>query len=218
MRRGTIAQVLGWTALLLGAAGCGGQTLSPAERAEMLMARSARLEEELFAARRQLAQLTKAGKSATEATEPGPDASGPEDPFRAVAVRFGKYTGGLDTDGQPGDERLKVILEPLDAEGDVVKRAGALVLEAFEAASGEPRLYAQWEWSREELARTWLSGPGLYGYVLKLDWRPEGRPPESGRLMLRARFTTLSEEVLSAEKEVPIRRGAAAGPERTRGG
>jgi len=215
MRRGTIAQVLGWTALLLGAAGCSGPALSPAERAEMLMARSARLEEELLAARRQLAQLTEAGKSATEATEPA--AMPPEDPFRAVAVRFGKYTGGLDTDGHPGDERLKVILEPLDAEGDVVKRAGALALEALEPTSGEPRLYAQWKWSREELARTWLSGLGLYGYVLKLDW-PEGRPPESGRLLLRARFTTLSEEVLSVEKEVSIRRAAAAEPERKQGG
>jgi hypothetical protein len=181
------------------AAGCAGQPLSRGEKVEMLMARSARLEEELFATRQRLAELEGTGRPAPEA------AKAVEDPFRAVALRFGKFTGGLAADGQPGDQRLKVVLEPLDAEGDVVKRAGSLDLEAVELVGDKPRTLADWKWTRQEFAKTWLSGLGLYAYVLKLDW-PGGKPPASDRVLLRARFTTLSGEVLSAEQEITLRR------------
>ena len=186
-------------AAMILAAGCAGQPLSRGEKVEMLMARSARLEEELLATRQRLAELEGTGRPAHEA------AKAVEDPFRAVALRFGKFTGGLNADGKPGDQRLKVVLEPLDAEGDVVKRAGSLDLEAVEPAAGGPRTLADWKWTREEFARTWLSGLGLYAYVLKLDW-PGGKPPASDRVLLRARFTTLSGEVLSAEQEITLRR------------
>jgi hypothetical protein len=193
----------GWLAAagaaIILAAGCAGQPLSRGEKVEMLMARSARLEDELLATRQRLAELEGTGRPAPEA------AKAVEDPFRTVALRFGKFTGGLAADGRPGDQRLKVVLEPLDAEGDVVKRAGSLDLEAVEPAPGGPRTLAEWKWTREELAKTWLSGLGLYAYVLKLDW-PGGKPPASNRVLLRARFTTLSGEVLSAEQEITLRR------------
>ncbi|HET6441022.1 MAG TPA: hypothetical protein VFH53_01495 [Phycisphaerae bacterium] len=185
-------------AVLALAAGCQGP-LSRDEKVEMLMTRSARLEEELLATRQRLAELEGTGRPAPEA------AKAVEDPFRAVALRFGKFTGGLAADGRPGDQRLKVVLEPLDAEGDVVKRAGSLDLEAVELVGGKPRTLAEWKWTRQEFAKTWLSGLGLHAYVLKLDW-PGGKPPASDRVLLRARFTTLSGEVLSAEQEITLRR------------
>jgi len=186
------------TAVLALAAGCQGP-LSRGERVEMLMARSARLEEELLATRQRLAELDGSARPAPEAAETT------EDPFRAVAIRFGKFTGGINADGRPGDQRLKVVLEPLDAEGDVVKRAGSLDLEAVEPVHNQLRPLGRWNWTQEEFAKTWLSGLGLYGYILKLDW-PGGKPPASDRLLLRARFTTLSGEVLQAEREIPLRR------------
>ena len=166
----------------------------------MLMTRSARLEEELLATRQRLAELEGTGRPAPEA------AKAVEDPFRAVAVRFGKFTGGINADGRPGDQRLKVVLEPLDAEGDVVKRAGSLKLEALEPGGKEATPIGRWAWPTEEFAKTWLSGLGLYAYVLKLDW-PGGKPPASDRVLLRARFTALSGEVLQAEQEITLRRG-----------
>jgi len=186
-------------AILTLAAGCAGQPLSRGEKVEMLMARSARLEDELLATRQRLAELEGTGRPAPEA------AKTVEDPFRAVALRFGKFTGGLAADGRPGDQRLKVVLEPLDAEGDAVKRAGSLNLEAVELVGDKPQTLAEWKWTRQEFAKTWLSGLGLYAYVLKLDW-PGGKPPASDRVLLRARFTTLSGEVLSAEQEITLRR------------
>ena len=194
----------GWLAAagaaMILAAGCAGQPLSRGEKVEMLMARSARLEEELLATRQRLAELEGTGRPAPEA------AKAVEDTFRAVALRFGKFTGGLAADGRPGDQRLKVIIEPLDGEGDVVKRAGSLELEALAPGGKDPAPIGRWAWPTEEFAKTWLSGLGLYAYVLKLDW-PGGKPPASDRVLLRARFTTLSGEVLSAEQEISLRRG-----------
>jgi len=185
-------------AALILSAGCQGP-LTRGERVEMLMTRSARLEEELLATRQRLAELEGSGRPAAEA------AKTVEDPFRAVALRFGKFTGGLNADGRPGDQRLKVVLEPLDAEGDVVKRAGSLELETLELVGDKPRPFAEWKWARHQFAKTWLSGLGLYAYVLKLDW-PGGKPPASDRVLLRARFTTLEGEVLEAEREITLRR------------
>jgi hypothetical protein len=191
-------------ALTLGLAssGCASETrrelsASPAPSASSADAgfreRSRRLEAQLLAARRRIAEL--------EAESPAAAQAPPEDPYRAVRVRFGRFTGGLDTDREPGPERLKVVIEPIDAEGDVVKRAGALELELYDDGADEPRLLKRWEFSRSELAKTWLSGFGIYAYVLKLDW-PGGSPPESDKLLLRARFTTLRGKELEAEKRL----------------
>ena len=174
--------------------GCAARTLTRPEQAEALVQKNRRLEDDLLAARRRMAQL-EAGGAAPAAPAPAP----PADPFRAVAVRFGRFTGGLDSDGKPGCERLRVFLEPLDAEGDVVKRAGALDLELLEAGAGEPRLLGRWAWSAGELAQAWLSGFGIYAYVLKLDW-PAGPPAPGSRLILRGAFTPLGGEALAAEK------------------
>jgi hypothetical protein len=195
-------------ALVLAAAGCTSRPLSREVQNEAVLEKNRRLEADLLAARRRLADL-EAQRAAPAAPAPAP----PQDPFRAVAVRFGRFTGGLDMDGKPGCERLKVVLEPLDAEGDVVKRAGALDLALLEVRGKDARVLARWTWTAEDLARAWLSGFGTYGYVLKLDW-PEGPPPASpgrspaapgrsparARLLVRAAFTTPAGETFTAEK------------------
>jgi outer membrane murein-binding lipoprotein Lpp len=181
------------------AAGCAAERTAPRDDyVRLLESKNAALQTDLDAARRQAAAL-KAGGAA-----PAPPPA-PEDPFRAVAVRFGKTTGGLNTDGRPGDERLKVVLEPVDADGDVVKRAGRLDLEALEpaAAGAQPQAYHRWTFSERDLAQTWIGMLGTRAYVLKFDW-PDGRPPRGGSLALVARFTTLDGRTLTAETTVPV--------------
>jgi hypothetical protein len=194
-------------------AGCSATSLSRDEQNQVLMAKDRRLQEELHAAQQKIASLTASG------AQPRPAAAMPEDPFRAVAVRFNPHSGVVDENRPPADQRLRVILEPLDATGDVVKRAGSLELEAFEpapaagpapgaaTAAGE-RLYRLWTFSANDLAQTWLSGLGTYAYVLKLPW-PDARPPAGQVLRLRARLKTLSGQVLQAEMEIPLRAPAA---------
>jgi hypothetical protein len=190
----------------LAGAGCSTTSLSHDEQVRMLMARDRRSQEELLAAQKRIAQLTASG------AQPAPPFSlgGPaEDPFRPVAVRFGKYSGVLNENRPASEQRLKIVIELLDATGDAVKRAGSLDLEALTppAQAGQP--FHRWTFSVDELRQTWLSGLGTYGYILKLPW-PAGRAPAGDRLLLRAKFTTLSGEVLAAETDIPLPRPAAA--------
>lgn len=195
---------------LLGAAfavalvGCGqAPPLSDRQHVELLMQKNRQAEDRLLAAEHRLAALA-AQVPADESAPPPPPA--PHDPFRAIALRFSKFTTVLHAGEGLANERLKVVLEPLDAEGDVVKRAGSLVLEAFEELGDPPRLYHRWTFNADEVPEMWLSGPGLYAYVLKLPW--PGLPPRRNRLRLRAAFTTLAGDVLQAEALVVFDRPA----------
>ncbi|MBM4017578.1 MAG: hypothetical protein FJ288_04485 [Planctomycetes bacterium] len=209
------AMGLAAAAVAMPLAGCEPAGLSREEQVRMLMARSRRCEDELLAAQQKLAALEAAG------AQPQPLAP-PEDPFRPAAVRFGKYSGILDGGRPRAEQRLRVIIEPLDSTGDVVKRAGSLELEARAPAAAPPAAHAadhpaagaaapgaaqpqvyRWTFSADEMRQAWLSGLGTYGYILKLPW-PGGRAPTGDRLTLRAKFTTLAGEVLEAETEVPL--------------
>ena len=236
--RCAIGVLLAGVGLGLAGAGCATTSLSRDEQIQMLMARDGRSQEELQAAQQRIAQLTASGAQPRAAPAPV------EDPFRPAAVRFGKYSGVLDENRPATQQRLRVIIELLDASGDVVKRAGSLDLEALtppagsEKVSGTLRLkvpdtfsdrpgaappaqagqpFHRWTFSVDELRQTWLSGLGTYGYILKLPW-PGGRAPAGDRLVLRARFTTLSGEVLTAEAEMPLPLPAAAAAEGKKSG
>ncbi len=181
-------------------AGCAKKPhLSREDQIRLLMTRNRDLAQKLLAAEQRAADLERSG------AKPTPAKPHSEDSFRSVAIRFGPHTGGLDTDGVPGDERLKIIVQPLDAEGDIVKRAGRLAIEAFEPQdNGKPhKPYHRWELGPEQLAETWIGSLGIRGYVVKWPW-PGGRMPEGETLLLRATFTTLSDEALVTEDEFTV--------------
>ena len=221
--RCAIGVLLAGVGLGLAGAGCSATSLSHDEQIQMLMARDRRSQEELLAAQQRIAQLTASGAQPLAAPAPV------EDPFRPAAVRFGKYSGVLDENRPATQQRLKVVIELLDATGDGVKRAGSLDLEALTppaapqpaaapgaaARTGQP--FHRWTFSVDELRQTWLSGLGTYGYILKLPL-PAGRAPAGDSLVLRAKFTTLSGEVLTAETEIPLPRPAAAAAEGKKSG
>jgi hypothetical protein len=200
--------------LAVAGAGCSATSLSRDEQVQMLTAKDRRLQDELHAAQVKIAALTAAG------AQPRAVAATPEDPFRAVAVQIDRLSGVVDAGRTPANQRLRVIVEPLDATGDVVKRAGSLEIEAFErmpvagpapgaAAGAGGRLYHLWTFSADDLAQAWLSGLGAYGYVLKLPW-PDARPPSGETLHLKVRFKTLAGQVLQAEAEILLPAPAAA--------
>ncbi|MFO8015268.1 MAG: hypothetical protein R6X20_18455 [Phycisphaerae bacterium] len=193
------AAVLAGAVLAAVAGGCGDATLSRDESVRALMAQNRELQDQLLAAEDRIAALTADG------AEPTPRPRAPEDPYRALAVRFAGPTGPVDEDPAPGPERLHVVLEPLDADGDVVKRAGRLRLEALRPGGDgqDPTSYHIWTFSQDDLAQTWVDALGVRGYVLTLRW-PGDRPPEGEALLLRAAFTTLAAETLRAERRVPL--------------
>ena len=220
MGRWLVAAVLGGLAAgaagVAGAAGCGGSSLTPDDQVRLLMTKNQKLEEDLLACERRVAEL--GGAAHPAAAHPAtahpaaahPATAVPEDPYRAIAIRFSRFSGVVGGGARPEDERLKIILEPVDAEGEVVKRAGSLNLEAMECLSSASKdlppalkAYHRWNFPMKDLAQTWIGTLGVRGYVLHLEW-PEGRRPAAGALLMRAKFTTLTGEVLAAETTIAI--------------
>ena len=201
MKSTRLVEFVGLAAAAFVAAGCSGMTLSHDDQVRLLMANNRDLEDKLLACERRVADLTAAGAHPVEVKPP------PADPYRATAIQFGKTTAALYTDATRGDPRLKIVLEPLDADGEVVKRAGSLELETLEPQpqGGPPKPFHTWKFTQPELAQAWLNSMGIRGYILRLPW-PDGRLPASETLLVRARFTTLTGEVLAAEVTVEMRR------------
>jgi len=188
LRIGRITALLACLVAL--ASGCTRPALTRDETVEALRAEVRRLQDEV-----RTAEARAADTAAAPAAKPA------EDPFQALAVRFGTYTGVPAS----SPDRLKVVLEPLDREGDVVKRAGRLVLKTLAAgadgAAAEP--YHTWTFPQEDLAETWIGTLGIRAYVLKLPW-PGGQPPATEALLLRAAFTTVDGRTLETETRVPL--------------
>ena len=205
MTRYGLAGLLGCVGTVLIVTGCGGAAMSREDEVKLLAQKNQALQDKLLASERRVADLTASG------AQPKPAATAPADPFRAVAIRFSKYTSVLEGGG-PAEERLKIILEPLDEHGEIVKRAGSLDLEVLEPApeGRPPKPFHRWQFPMADLAQTWTNMLSVTGYVLKLPW-PEGRRPAGPAILVRAKFATLSGEVLTAETQatLPRLRGAA---------
>jgi hypothetical protein len=106
--------------------------------------------------------------------------------FTAHGLRFGRLTGGVDTDpNQPGDEQLKVYVVPTDQSGDLLKAAGSFVIEAFDLSRGEDNRLGRWEYSRDEAAKNWYGDFINYGYAFAQPWQ---RPPRSNEVTVRVTF------------------------------
>ena len=196
-------------------AGCAPDPLTMNERVELMVHMNKQLQFELLEAHRRIAELS--GGQGTVEPQHAPDQLSPgmalvDDPFRALHVTLHRLTGGMDTDGNPGDEGLRVILQPRDKAGDVVKRAGAVEVELFDLARTEgDRRIARWEFTVDQTAREWVSGLlGVSGYSFQLPW-PGGRRPEHSHLTLMARFTTLDGRPLTAQTDLKIQLPPAGG-------
>lgn len=78
--------------------------------------------------------------------------------FHVERIEIGQYTGGFDTDGEPGDDAVKVFLTPLDRDGSVIKAAGDVIIRLHDLAEGEGTLIGQRTWTVDELSAQWASG------------------------------------------------------------
>lgn len=201
-----VAILVAGLAVACSGAGCatGGNSLSRDQQIQQLMEKNRLLQADLHQSQQRVADLVASGR-----TPASPPAS--QDPYRAVSLQIGAGSGVVDRAAGPAKERLRVLIYPVDASGDVVKRAGSLDLVILEpGAKGQPPLakpFGHWSLPADELAMTWLSGLGEYGYVLRLPW-PQDKPPTSEAVIVRARFTTLDGRTLSAEAEIPIKQPA----------
>lgn len=118
-------------------------------------------------------------------------------------ITLARQTGGLDSDEQPGDESLQVVLEPRDADNHTVKAPGTVAVTVLEITSeGIKKPLCSWQVSAEDLRRSWKSGLLSTGYFLVLPWKTW---PTVEKLRVVVQFTLADGRLFEADRDVTVR-------------
>jgi hypothetical protein len=123
--------------------------------------------------------------------------------FRAEGLRINTLlTGGLDEDGQPGDELLSLVLEPFDADGGTLKLPGDLAVEISDPAADAAGTIGEWTFSAEDVRKAWHAGFIVTGFKFRL---PLGSTLQHETLVVHARMSTSDGRVFDATETIKVR-------------
>jgi len=122
---------------------------------------------------------------------------------RAESLAFqSMLTGARDTDGNPGDDSLHIVLAPQDRDGELVKLAGAIEIDAVDPSRpASSQLIGHWKYSPSESRQNWHRGFLASGYQFEL---PIQESPHSDELLLKARLVTPDGRVFHATHTVVV--------------
>lgn len=120
-----------------------------------------------------------------------------------------KLTSGLDMDSQPGDEGIRVVVEPRSSDGKIVPKTGNLSIVVLDPSqSGSAARVARWDISAEEAKRHLRHTQDGDGIYLSLPWT--SRPPKNESLHLFVRYTTSAGQRLVADQPLSIKLAGSA--------
>jgi hypothetical protein len=128
-------------------------------------------------------------------------------------IVLGRATAGVDEDSVPGDEALRVWMEPKDADEHTIKAPGTLQVLVFEINSAGLKIpLSSWDIGDDKLRKAWTQGLLSTGYSVTLFWQV---PPRVESLRVVARFTTPDGRMFEADRDIKVRLlpGAAGRPE-----
>jgi hypothetical protein len=108
--------------------------------------------------------------------------------FTVHGIKIGRLSGGDDWDAsKPGQDGLKVAVELMDDDGEKIKAAGTIVVDAFDLAASGDHQIGHWTFDAKQARENWL-GSFLYCYVLKCPWQ---KVPTHRDITVRVAFTDL---------------------------
>jgi len=100
--------------------------------------------------------------------------------------------------------KLRVFLTPADNQGQKLKAAGAIVIEAFDLSRTEQPRIGEWKFDVDQARSAWNGEMLLYAYVLECPW---SQPPAASQLTVKASFTDeLTSRTFTAQKQVSLNR------------
>jgi hypothetical protein len=172
------------------AALCGGcaegedaQFAAEAKKVIQAESQTARLQRELADARDLLAQRD---RQVAELLGLG----GPERMKKLYLVQrigLGASTAAVDLDNKPGDDGVKVYVEPIDQYGSVLKAPGSVTVQLYDlAAEAKDNLVGQLRYDVDQTAKCWSSGFLAYWYSFTCPWK--AGPPKHGQITVRVEF------------------------------
>jgi hypothetical protein len=124
-------------------------------------------------------------------------------------ISLNKYlTGGLDRDGVPGDEMFSAVVVPADADGNLVKAPGSVILTVLDLSKPEPQQrVGHWEFGPKDSETLWHSGFLGSGYIVRVPWQTM---PESPTLLVHARLKTIDGRQFDTSQSIRITPPTAA--------
>ena len=112
-------------------------------------------------------------------------------------------TGGVDFDGQPGDDGLRIIVEPRNADDQFINESGTLSVVVLDPTrQGEAARLARWDFDQPATRQLLADNSPRDGMKLELPW--PASPPDANRLQLFVRYVTADGRKLQADREVFI--------------
>ncbi len=130
-------------------------------------------------------------------------ASDASDRVHAIVLNAAQ-TGGADFDGQPGDDGLRVTIEPRDADGRYVEHLGSVAVVLLDPAkTGSEAQVARWDFDREQTQLAMRRAARSKGIRLEMRW-PEGQYPENADLRLFVRLTTADGRKLETDRQIVV--------------
>ncbi|HVX11700.1 MAG TPA: hypothetical protein VHC22_11010 [Pirellulales bacterium] len=131
------------------------------------------------------------------------NSSGPIDLVVTQITLNRKLTGGHNVDGRPGDEGVMVVVEPLNAAGDLIEVPGEVSIVVLDPTlEGDAARVARWDFNSLEAADHIKRTP--MGDGLHFDLRWPHSPPTHRVLNLYVRYTTSDGRRLQVEKQIEI--------------
>jgi hypothetical protein len=94
----------------------------------------------------------------------------PEDIYNLQRVKITRYTNFYDKDKDGRKEKLIVYIQPMDADGDIIKAAGSVDVQLWDLnrTDGEV-LLGQWRVEPDELKKLWFATILIINYRLTFD-------------------------------------------------
>jgi hypothetical protein len=112
-----------------------------------------------------------------------------------------QLTSGCDLDGQPGDDGLRIVVEPRNAAEQVIAEAGSLSIVVLDPSKqGEAARIARWDFDERATRQLMADTAPRRGIKLELPW--PGAAPAAHRLQLFVRYITPDGRRLQADREV----------------
>lgn len=111
---------------------------------------------------------------------------------------------GRNYDGEPGDDGIALLVQPVDRAGHILLRPGKITVVAIDPAlPGPAARFARWELQPDEVRTFAIDRADVTGFLLELPW-PES-PPEHQELKVFVRYETDSGQRLETQADVRVK-------------
>lgn len=112
-------------------------------------------------------------------------------------------TGGCDLDGQPGDDGLKIVLEPRNAANEYVPEVGSLSLVVLDPELiGDAARVARWDFDQDAARQVLTDSGSSQGLKLEMPW--PASTPTANRLRLFVRYETPDGRRIQTDRDIYV--------------